>query len=328
MRNCNTIVAVLAAVVFHYGCAGVQTAYQTHVKGPWYMDQGKYAEGLEAFGRQLAADPANPVAAYWMGRYHLALSRPDTATPLLEQAVRLAPNNAEAHYWLAVSYWAQGRWDLERTEHQKVLALDPDHLGANLYLGHNHLDRGEWNAALAQYDRVLQHHPAQAEALFNRAKTLSHLSRKTEEIQAWKTFLDRYPEGAMALAAADHLNALGDFDYRNVRVGKRRVTIGRVVFDAHNQVTAGQASLDLIAALLANNTEVALHIVVYADARPQTAKARSLAVQRAIIAAAPGLNPGRLPLSWFGVPEKVKTGTKVWRLEESVQFVTDVQANR
>ena len=320
----NLIVLTLAALLL-WGCASMRNAYTDHVRGPWYMNQGKYKEGLAAFGPELEANPESWETAYWMGRYHLALNQPEAATPLLERAVRLEPGDAEAHYWLGVSYWAQGQWAKERAEYEKTLALDKDNLGANLYLGHNYLDQGEWNKALAQYDTVLRLDDEQPEALYNRAVALDNLNRTAETRLAWKAFLDLHPEGGMALAAADQLNGLGDFSYRNVLVGQRRVTLARIEFDTRGEVAAqSRPSLELIGAMLANNKDLVLHVVAYVDGEPSTAKARSKAVQRAILAGTDGLEARRLPLSWFGSAEKVRAGGRTWSLKESVNFVTQV----
>jgi tetratricopeptide (TPR) repeat protein len=323
--NQRKLILLALAALLLWGCAGIRGAYDDNVRGPWYMRQGKYAEGLAAFGQELKEHPDSMEAAYWTGRYRLALNQPEEAAPLLERAVRLAPDDAEAHYWLGVCYWALGRWDDERAEYEKALALEPDNLGANLYLGHNYLDRGQWEKALAQYDRVLQLDGNQPEALFDRAVALDNLQRTAEARTAWKAFLDRHPEGGMALTAADELNALGDFSYRNVLVGQRRVTLQQIGFDVRNGVDSRSLpSLALLGAMLANNTDLVLHVVVYVQGEPATAKARSLAVQRAILAGTNGLDAGRLPLSWFGSAEKVTAGGRTWSISESVNFVTQV----
>ena len=315
----------LAALLLIWGCAGMRSAYNDNLRGPWYMNQGKYKEGLEVFGQELKTHPDAVEAAYWMGRYRLALNQPEEAAPLLEQAVRLEPNDADNHYWLGVCYWALGRWAEERKEYEKTLALEPDNLGANLYLGHNYLDRGDWNKALAQYNRVLQLDENQPEALFDRAVALDNLQRMAEAKTAWKAFLDKHPEGGMALTAADELNALGDFSYRNVLVGQRRVTLEAIRFDAQGNVESKSIpSLELLGAILANNPNLALHVVVYEEGSPAQARARSLAVQRTILAKAKGLNAQRLPLSWFGSAEKVQAGGRTWSLKQSVNFVTQV----
>lgn len=322
----KAIVLFAASALAFSGCAETGKLTTASVKGPWFMDQGRYQEGIAALERELETDPASAAAAYWLGRYHLALNRPEAATPLLEQAVHLAPMDAESHYWLGVSYWAQGKSALERAQYQKVLALAPDHLGANLYLGHNHLDQGEWAQALAHYDHVLRTEPTQPDALYHRAVALSRLKRRSEAKQTWKKFLERYPEGAMALAAADHLNALGDFDFRNIQVGKRRIAIGPIAFDHQNVVLPESGPVfDLIGEQLRTDPDFKLHIIVYLEGRPETAKRRSMAVRQAILSRLPEIDPERLPLSWFGVAQEVEAGGEFWALEESVHFVTQFQ---
>lgn len=323
---CKAIVLFAASFIAFSGCTEARTFTTADVKGPWYMDQGKYREGIAVLERELETDPESVAAAYWLGRYHLALNQPEAATPLLEQAVRLAPRDAEAHYWLGVSYWAQGKSALERAQYRKVLALAPDHLGANLYLGHNHLDQEEWAQALAQYEHVLRAEPTQPDALFHRAVALLRLNRRSEAKHAWKTFLGRYPEGVMALAAVDRLNALGDFDFRHIQVGKHRIAIARIAFDHHNAVLPESGPvLDLIGEQLRADPDFKLHIIVYLEGRPEAAKRRGMAVRQAILSRVPEIDSGRLPLSWFGEAQKVEAGGQVWALGESVHFVTQFQ---
>lgn len=326
MHLFKAIVLFTASALVFSGCAETGNFTPASLKGPWYMDQGRYQEGIAALERELETDPASAAAAYWLGRFHLALNQPEAATPLLEQAVRLAPMDPEAHYWLGVSCWAQGKPARERVQYQKVLALEPGHLGANLYLGHNHLDQGEWARALARYDQVLRAAPTQPDALFHRAFALGCLNRRSEAKDAWKRFLGRYPEGAMAVAAVDHLNTLGDFDFRSIQVGRHRIAIGRIAFDDHNAVLPeSRPFLDLIGKRLMQEPDFKLHIIVYLEGRPETAKLRSGAVRQAILSRFPEIDAGRLPLSWFGAAQKVEAGGQFRDLGESVHFVSQFQ---
>ncbi len=308
------------------GCATVQGAYNAHIKGPWYMGQARYQEGIAEFRKELAADPRTPEAAYWLGRYHLALDQPEEALPYLTQAVRQDPENAETHFWLGVDYWALGDWEREREQYEQALVLDSDHLAARLYLAHNRLDQGQWDEALAQYDKVLELDETQAEALYDRAQALDYLGRAAEARQAWKRFLDLHPEGAMALTATDNLNARGGFEYRNVYVGQRRVTIKAVEFGSDGDLTPGSLpTLDLLGAMLANRQDLVLHVVVYVEGDKALARARALAVRRGILDADQGVKASQLPLSWFGVAEKISAGNTAWRIRQSVNFVTQVR---
>ncbi|WP_449242687.1 tetratricopeptide repeat protein [Desulfovibrio sp.] len=322
----TVIMVTLAATLAMAGCAAMRQTYNAHLRGPWYMNQGKYKEGIAEFSRELREHPGEPGAAYWLGRYHLALDEPEKAVPLLEQAVRQDPDDADAHFWLGVGWWALGDPDRERGQYEEALRIDPGNLAATLYLAHNFLDRGQWAEALARYDRVLKIDPNQPEALYDRALALNEMHRADEARRAWKTFLDLHPEGGMALAATDRLNAGGGFEYRNIYVGKRRVTIKTIEFDSTDRVAPdSRPTLEMLAAMLSNRRDIVLHIVAYADGKPSQAKARALAVRKGILDAGDGLDVQRLPLSWFGVAEKVTAGDKTWRVRQSVNFVTQAR---
>ncbi|WP_051202475.1 tetratricopeptide repeat protein [Desulfovibrio aminophilus] len=326
MNKKTVIMVALAATLAMTGCATMRQTYNAQVRGPWYMNQGKYKEGIAEFDRELREHPGEPGTAYWLGRYHLALNEPGEAVSSLEQAVRQDPGDADAHFWLGVGYWALGDQDRERSQYEQALRLEPKHLAANLYLAHNLLDRGQWAEAAAQYDKVLRLAPEQPEALYDRALALDEMHRTDEARRAWKTFLDLHPEGGMALAATDRLNARGGFEYRNVYVGQRRTTIKAVEFDSKGRVSADSLpSLEMLAAMLSNRRDIVLHIVTYAEGKPALAKARAQAVRKELLAAGDGLDAGRLPLSWFGSAEKVAAGGKTWRVRQSVNFVTQVR---
>ncbi|MDY0306805.1 MAG: tetratricopeptide repeat protein [Desulfovibrionaceae bacterium] len=326
MNKKTVIMVALAATLAMTGCATMRQTYNAQVRGPWYMNQGKYKEGIAEFNRELREHPGEPGTAYWLGRYHLALDEPEKAVPFLEQAVSQDPGDADAHFWLGVASWALGDPDRERGQYEEALRIEPGHLAANLYLAHNFLDRGQWAEALPLYDRVLKIDPGQPEALYDRALALDEMHRADEARSAWKTFLNLHPEGGMALAATDRLNARGGFEYRNVYVGQRRVTIKAVEFDSKGQVTQDSLpSLEMLAAMLSNRRDIVLHIVTYAEGKPALAKARAQAVRKELLAAGGGLDAGRLPLSWFGSAEKVAAGGKTWRVRQSVNFVTQVR---
>lgn len=324
MKHRKVLALILAAVLLP-ACATIRGAYRAHVTGPWYMNHAKYTEGIAEFSPVLKEEPDNAEAWYWVGRYWLALDRPKDALPCLQRAVRLDPRNADAHFWLGVAYWGVEDWAAERAEYEKALELEPDHLSANLYLGHNALDRGQWARAVAQYDRVLALDPGQAEALFDRGVALGQMGLESKERQAWLDFLAVSPEGGMALEATDRLNALGDFTYRNVLIGARRVTLRRIAFESWGGVAPqSKPSLDLIGAMLGNNKDLKLHVVAYAAGDSRKARTWALTVIRYIRGQHPEVAATRLLPSWFGQAETIPAGNKTWKEQQSVTFVTQV----
>lgn len=313
-------------------CAGLLLAMASlagcaRVVGPYYLESERYEEGIQVLGDQLSEDPGDASSAYYVGRYFLALNKPEQGLPYLEKAASLDPENADYIFWVGVAHWANLDFERERAAYLKALELDPEHISANLYLGHGYLDRGEWAEALAQYDTVIELDKYNPEALYNRGVALAGLNRTREEIAAWKKFLQYYPAGTLGMEATARLNLHGDFSHRNFIIGKRNITLKSMTFKPGSNDPDGPSreSLHVISALLENNAELTLHIVSYAEGAPDLAKARARGVRDYMLAGHPGIDPERLPLSWFGTAETVEAGDKTFSLPESVNFITAIR---
>ncbi|UZP65835.1 tetratricopeptide repeat protein [Desulfovibrio mangrovi] len=297
------------------------------MKGPYYLNTKKYNEGVQDFSAILAEDPENAEARYYMARLYLADDKPEQALPYITKAVELEPGNDTYLFWKGIAHWALMEYDEELRSYEKALALNPMNLYARLYMGHNLLDRKDWNGALAAYDKVLGRDSYDPDALYNRPRALHGLKRFEEERKAWLTYLKYYPDGALALRAVDSLNALGDFSWRNFLIGKRRVSFEAVQFEPGTDELKNDAkpSLQLLGAMLGNSKTLKVHIVTYVDAAPELARKRALRIREYILGYAGGVSPAQLPLSWFGVPEKVTAGGKTKDLREAVSFITEVE---
>lgn len=320
----KTSLCALAALVVIgcVSCVGVNP--YSEMMGPYYLKQRQYNDGIQAFTETLKEDPTNDTAAFYVGRYYLAMKKPDKAMPYLQKAAELRPENADYRFWIGVAHWAKLEFDKEQEAYKEALALDPDHISANLYYGHGFVDDGEWDKALARYDKVISLDRYNPQGLYNRAVALGGLERKEEERAALKKFLQYYPDGSLAMRATARLNLLGDFSYRNFILGKRNVTLRSMTFKpgTNDLEYESKESLHVIAAMMAANTKLDIHIVAYKDGDAATAKARVKAIQDYILAGRPEFDPKRLPLSWFGEAENVQLQGKRFVLEDSVQFIT------
>ncbi|OIQ49076.1 TPR repeat-containing protein YrrB [Pseudodesulfovibrio hydrargyri] len=312
-------VLLLASVLSAAGCATVM--------GPYYLEQEEYEEGIKVMSGQLRENPDDAPSAYYVGRYYLALNKPEQALPYLQKAVRLDPASADYVFWTGVAYWAMMDFDRERAAYEKAIGLDPNHISAHLYLGHGYADRGQWAQALRQYEVVLKLDPYNPEALYNRARALRGIDRTSDEIAAWKRFLEYYPDGSMAMTATEQLNLHGDFTYRNHIIGKRNVTLRSLAFKPGTSVpdADGRASLDVLSAMMRVNRELTVNIVAYVKGNAPLAKARANAVRDYMLNGNPDVNRSRLPLSWFGTAENVQVGDKAFALDQSVNFITEVR---
>jgi len=316
----KVFLGVLAALFLMLaGCA--------RVVGPYYLEQGKYEEGISVLGGQLAENPADASSAYYIGRYYLALNRPEDARTYLDMAVRLAPDNADYRFWQGVNRWALLDFEGERAAYLEAVRIDPGHISANLYLGHGCIDRAEWDEALSRYETVIARDNYNPEALYNRSVALRGLGQDMREIAALREFLEYYPDGMLALTATERLNLHGDFTYRNYIIGNRNVTLRSMTFKpgTNEPDMDSKESLHVVAAMLETNAKLALHIVGYVNGDPARARERAKNVRDYLLAGRRSIDLARLPLSWFGTAETVEVGDVVHTLPESVQFITVVR---
>jgi tetratricopeptide (TPR) repeat protein len=294
------------------------------LRGEQFLKSEQYQDGIATFKSIVHKEPKNPEAQYYLGRFYLAMERPEEALPHLKQAVQGHPAQADYHFWLGVAYWAIRDFGLERKSYFQALAQDPKHMPARLYLAHNFLDSGEWQAALDNYDLLLRREPYNPEALYNRALALRELHRPQEEASGWKRYLQYYPQGRWALRAVDHLNQLGQFSYRNFTIGYRRVTVEHIPFLAGSAelLSQGKPSLQVLGTILSINDTISLEVVCYKSGDPALAAARAKAVRDYLLQQFPRIKSFRIEARGIGHKERIKAGSKVYLLDESTTFVT------
>ncbi|ACS79297.1 tetratricopeptide repeat protein [Maridesulfovibrio salexigens] len=292
--------------------------------GPYYLNHGEFEDGIRVLSEELSEDPEDSTAAYYLGRYYLALDEPEQASTLLQKAARLDPDNSEYRFWVGVAYWALDDFKEEQSSYRQALSIDEDNISANLYLAHSYLDEGKFVEALGLYDKVLVMDKYNPQALYNRADILTRQGLHEQARKEWKKFLEYYPDGSLAVYGTEQLNHLGDFSYRNFILGKRNVTLRAIRFKSGTVKSDLESSLSLrvLAAIMKADKENAFHIVAYCKGNSELAKARAKHIRNHILNAHPGIDAGRLPLSWFGVEEKIRRGDRTFKLNDSIRFIT------
>jgi tetratricopeptide (TPR) repeat protein len=73
------------------------------LKGDRLLKNEQYQDGLATFTGIVHEEPQNPEAQYYLGRFYLALERPEEALPHLKQAVKGDPAKADYNFWLGVA---------------------------------------------------------------------------------------------------------------------------------------------------------------------------------------------------------------------------------
>jgi len=326
------VVALLASMLLLLsGCAAVEdfgSSLKYNIQGEFYLQENKYAEGRETFLQAVLADPYNPEAHYYYGRFLLAENKARQALPYLEKATGLNPKRGEYHFWLGVAYGEVGDQAQERQSYRQALEHDENHVRALTYLGNNLLKAGEYEKALSLYQKAVELWHYNPQALYNRAVILRKLQRIPEEKLAWLQYLRAYPAGAFARLAAERLNALGDHSYRNHRLGARTITLTEIGFVPFRAELAGYAlpSLDLVGRVVNNMEKGVLQILVYQLNNRELAKRRALSIRKYLRANFAELQDNRIRISWFDVAEQRNVlGKKVY-VNESVRFfLTDAE---
>ena len=293
----------------------------SEIQGRYYLDNGDYQDGVQALSATVATHGDDAAAQYYLGRCLLALDKPAEALPHLERAVRLEPGSAEYHFWQGVAYWGVMDFKRERSSYVRAIELDRSYLPAHLYLGHNYLDANQAQKALKEYDLVLGLDPLNPEALHNRAQSLRKLGRSQQEIAAWKTYLNYYPDGSLARAAADYINQKGDFTYRNQIIGVRPLTLEWIRFEPGTGIITSESepALRAVGAVLANNMHIKLEIRSFYKNNQQLARERGLRVKE-FLENQYRLDPGRLTVRAYGRAERILEGKKIFYLDHSVVF--------
>ncbi len=306
------------------GCAGSEfSSLKYNVQGEYYLENGQIAKGTETFRQAVKNDPENARVRYFYGRFLLTENKAKEALPHLRQAVTLSPEKSEHHFWLGVAYGENGYSKKERNSYYKALELDPEHVQSLVYLGHNLLISKRYTESLSSYQSALDLNPYHPQALYNRALILRVLQRTAEERLAWLYYLDSYPRGKFAVRAADRLNSLENYSYRNYILGPDVVTltdIGFVSFKDELYLYA-MDSLDIVAETVFKAGSVKLNIVVYQKNNNTLAKLRAQSIRDYLYENYPGLKTAEnISLSWFASSERREVMGRKLILDESVLF--------
>jgi tetratricopeptide (TPR) repeat protein len=314
----------LCILILLGGCTRAMDIGQTlkhQVQGSHYMMYREYEKGEATFRQAVRENPGNAEANYYLGRFLLAGGEKKEALSYLQKAAALNPDDTEYIFWLGVAHGENDDPVRERQNYEKVLRLDENHLQSLIYLGHNQLKRKKYQDALSTYSRALELWPESPSALYNRALILGILERTPEEKRAWREYLDLYPAGGLARKAANHLNLLGDFSYRNHTLGARTLTLKKITFEPFGAKLdpLSHPSLKLVGAVASNMGEGTLQVVAYQKNNRQLARKRAVSIRDYLLSEYPDLD-GRIGISWFAVPEEFTLAGRKLGLDESVRF--------
>ena len=325
MRNKNVEIKIKHFwIIFVIIAIFSECQLSTRIQGEYYLNQEKYDEGIKKFDEKLKNDSFDASANYYMARYLLALNRPKGAYPYIKEAVALDFKNADYHFWLGVCYHGLKKYQEERKSYLKAIEFNNRHVTAYLYLGHIYLENGQWIKALDAYNTVLEIETDQPQAMYNRGLALNKLHRFADEIAAWKYYLEVYPEGGWAIQAVDHLNARGNFDYRNYFIGYRRVPLKKLKFEGTTSILTNmtKSSMDIIGSILSINKKIDLKIVGHKNGNKSLAKKRATNIKEYLVTNYPEIDSSRLLIEGVGAPEKITINWKIFSVDDSINLIT------
>jgi tetratricopeptide (TPR) repeat protein len=306
------------------GCVvkDIGTTVEHSFKGDYYLSTEKYEQGRQSFAQEVADNPDSALAHYYYGRFLLEDEDFKLALLHLSKARDLDSENAEYHFWAGLAAGGLDDTKSEEAGYSKALQIDENHLQSLINLGHIELQKKRYQEALDLYSRALEIWPDSPSALYNRALILHQLGRSPEERRAWLEYLWRYPAGAMALQATDYLNMLGDFTFRNHRLGALAVTTEKIWFEPFSSRldTSSHESLNVIGSIFENLDKGTLQIVVYQKNNKDLARQKAHAIKRYLVDEFPAIEPNKIGISWFSEPHKLTIKKRNLTIDESVSF--------
>lgn len=322
----RSVPLILCMALYLSGCAAVEdlgSSLKYNMQGEYYLYQQDFKQGRDTFKQAVQTDPMNPEAQYYYGRFLLAENYAKKALPYLKEATVLKDDKSEYYFWLGVAYGESGQGRPERKSYQKALDIDPNNIQALTYMGNNYLRARKYQEALKYYRVALDLSSENPQALYNSTVALRKLGRSKEEKLALLDYINTYPSGSFSRLATDRLNRLGDFTYRNHRLGFRTITLAEIVFLPSSGIVSevSYPSLDLLGETVVNMPKGTLNIIVYFYNNRNLAKKRASSIRNYLTKRFPDLGKNkRIRMSWFGTAEKRVVLKKTLRIKESVQF--------
>ena len=139
--------------------------------------QKRYEEAAREFEAELDNDPNNNQTLAYLADTNLQMNHPETATPLLQQVIRVDPGIELAHLDLGIFYADAGRLDDALQELKAAAKLAPADVNVHWRLGRLYRAMGKNNDAKVEFDKTSNLHKAIDEALVNK---MSSNAKRTE----------------------------------------------------------------------------------------------------------------------------------------------------
>jgi tetratricopeptide (TPR) repeat protein len=115
--------------------------------------QGKTQEAVHEFQAELDNVPEHALAMLYLADAEIQMNQMQSARPLLEKVVKIAPANSMGHRDLGIVYAEAGRKEDALGEFKKAIALKPEDVNAHWRLGRLYRSMGKTTEANAEFDK-------------------------------------------------------------------------------------------------------------------------------------------------------------------------------
>jgi len=128
----------------------------------------QFDEAAKEFQAELDNNPDQAQALTYLGDCAMQLEHPDTATPLLEKAIRIDPKIEHAHLDLGILYGRVGRREDALRELKIAERLDPENPTVHYRLGRFYKEMGRNEEAKIEFDKTRNLQKAADQSVFNK----------------------------------------------------------------------------------------------------------------------------------------------------------------
>ncbi len=200
MQSCLVLVclagAASASVPAHAASVSTPAAFAAEREAAWrennvgvaLLEQFRFKEAAEAFGRALAKEPSLLAARINLALAHLYVPDIAAAKQAAREALAMAPQAPQPNYVLGLIARTEGHAEEAVPYLEQVLAQDPRDLGANVTLGQVFLQTREFEKAVERFRVATASEPYNVSAAYNLGVALMRAGRSEEALPAMKRF--------------------------------------------------------------------------------------------------------------------------------------------
>jgi tetratricopeptide (TPR) repeat protein len=259
-------------------------------------------------GHTLAAGTAR--ANYLIGMGLLEDGQTHLALEYFHKATASGSSPSAHGRWTENDQWPTGDTDKIWHEPPTSASRQAESILFLLNLAHNLAESGNFQGALYQYEKVLRINPQNQTALYNRAISLHHLGKFSDERQALIGYLDQYRSDRRAYQAVEHLQRLGIFDFQIGVIGGRKIVFNqKILLGSLGELRRGE--LERLATYLQPLYSAELHLVVFHQHGLEQGKNLAAELKHEI----QGIlgNSWKIPIriSWFDEPAQIQIAGEV-----------------